>query len=326
MSNTLPKGLTVRPAMLDDVEAIYSLVQAYDYALYGVADKSLASVRGRYSAPGLDLAEDTCLAFDQAGQLVGSMLLEQTLYAKFFVRVHILPGYPDQRLGDYLMGLAESRAREQMARAQPDARVTMIGWVPSVDQAGFQRYRQAGFQEIRRHWRMEIELHEAPAAPEWPQGVELRPFVTKRDEHAVFELIDTAFQDHWGYMPQRFEEWRHWAIERADFDPSLYFVAYADEQPVGCALCFANPIGWVDDLGVARVGRRKGLGLALLRHAFGEFYHRGWHKAGLGVDAQNLTGATRLYQRAGMHIAREDVVHEKELRAGVDLSVQTLEV
>ena len=35
----------------------------------------------------------------------------------------------------------------------------------------------------------------------------------------------------------------------------------------------------------------------LLLHAFGELYRRGSYTIGLGVDSQNLTGATRLYEQ-----------------------------
>jgi ribosomal protein S18 acetylase RimI-like enzyme len=66
--------------------------------------------------------------------------------------------------------------------------------------------------------------------------------------------------------------------------------------------------------------------MALLQHSFGEFYRRGLRRAGLGVDSQNLTGAVRLYYRAGMHVARETITYEKELRAGVEMSTQTLVV
>ena len=66
--------------------------------------------------------------------------------------------------------------------------------------------------------------------------------------------------------------------------------------------------------------------MALLLHSFGEFYRRGRHTVGLGVDSQNLTGATRLYERAGMHVARIYIAYEKELRAGVELSTQTITV
>jgi ribosomal protein S18 acetylase RimI-like enzyme len=68
-----------------------------------------------------------------------------------------------------------------------------------------------------------------------------------------------------------------------------------------------------------------GLGLALLRHSFDEFYRRGKRKGGLGVDAGSLTGATRLYERAGMRVARQYSIYEKELRPGVDLSTQSIE-
>jgi hypothetical protein len=40
---------------------------------------------------------------------------------------------------------------------------------------------------------------------------------------------------------------------------------------------------------------------------------------GLGVDAANPTGATRLYQRAGMYVASEFLTFEKELRPGRNL-------
>jgi hypothetical protein len=47
---------------------------------------------------------------------------------------------------------------------------------------------------------------------------------------------------------------------------------------------------------------------------------------GLGVDSQNLTGATRLYERAGMHVALQHDTYEKELRPGVELSTQSIAV
>ena len=69
-------------------------------------------------------------------------------------------------------------------------------------------------------------------------------------------------------------------------------------------------------LGVRPAWRTKGLGLSLLHLSFGEFYKRGTKTIGLGVDASNNTGATRLYQKAGMHTVSEFVTFEKEFRAG----------
>ena len=83
-------------------------------------------------------------------------------------------------------------------------------------------------------------------------------------------------------------------------------------------------MGYVNDLGVRRAWRKRGLGLAFLQHAFGEFYRRGYRKVGLGVDAQNLTGALNLYRKAGMHIHQQFDMYEKEIRPGKEISVQSL--
>ncbi len=74
------------------------------------------------------------------------------------------------------------------------------------------------------------------------------------------------------------------------------------------------PTAWVNILAVRRPWRRQGLGMALLRQAFGEFYRRGIRQVALGVDAENITGATRLYARAGMRVTRQYARYEKMLR------------
>jgi ribosomal protein S18 acetylase RimI-like enzyme len=51
--------------------------------------------------------------------------------------------------------------------------------------------------------------------------------------------------------------------------------------------------------------------MALLKRAFLNFYERGKRYVVLGVDAGNSTGATRLYERAGMRVVRRYVRYEK---------------
>ncbi len=83
-------------------------------------------------------------------------------------------------------------------------------------------------------------------------------------------------------------------------------------------------MGYVHTLGVRRPWRRRGIALALLHHSFGEFFNRGKSKVSLHVDAKSLTGATRLYEKAGMHVDRLSHNYEKELRPGKDLSTQSV--
>jgi ribosomal protein S18 acetylase RimI-like enzyme len=122
----------------------------------------------------------------------------------------------------------------------------------------------------------------------------------------------------------------HWIENDPDHDPSLWFLALDGDEIVGMSLCrpkMAEDPGmsYIDTLGVRRPWRRRGVALALLHHSFGELYRRGKRKVSLDVDTQSLTGATRLYEKAGMHVQRQAVTYEKELRPGRDLSTQSVE-
>jgi ribosomal protein S18 acetylase RimI-like enzyme len=102
---------------------------------------------------------------------------------------------------------------------------------------------------------------------------------------------------------------------RKDDDKSLWFVIRDVERIAAYARCESGRHGggYVGMIGTRRAWRRRGLGLALLQHAFGELYGRGIRRVTLGVDSENASGATRLYERAGMHVESEHVSFEKEL-------------
>ena len=127
-------------------------------------------------------------------------------------------------------------------------------------------------------------------------------------------MIQEAFSDLTGRVYQPFEEWEQWALKRSDFDPTLLYLVMAGGEVVGTALCYDYPNeGWVRQVAVLRPWRGQGIGLQLLRHIFSEFYRRGKRRVGLSVDSHNLTGATRLYERAGMHVALQFDTYEKKL-------------
>jgi ribosomal protein S18 acetylase RimI-like enzyme len=133
-----------------------------------------------------------------------------------------------------------------------------------------------------------------------------------RDFHAV---LNEAFEEEWNWVPKPFDRWYEHRVESPDFDPTVWWIVRDGDEIAG--VLRGEPqrfdTGWVGALGVRKKWRKRGLGLALLQHAFAEFHRRGETKVGLGVDAQNPTGATRLYERAGMHVAYEAVAFQKEL-------------
>jgi ribosomal protein S18 acetylase RimI-like enzyme len=69
----------------------------------------------------------------------------------------------------------------------------------------------------------------------------------------------------------------------------------------------------VADIGVLPAFRRRGIGESLLRRIFELFAERDLPEARLNVDADNATGATRLYERAGMHATHRWAVYAKVL-------------
>ena len=70
---------------------------------------------------------------------------------------------------------------------------------------------------------------------------------------------------------------------------------------------------------VRRRWRKLGLGLALLQHSFRQLHERGKKGVSLDVDASNLTGATRLYEKAGMSVTRQSDMYVQQLRPGREL-------
>jgi ribosomal protein S18 acetylase RimI-like enzyme len=180
---------------------------------------------------------------------------------------------------------------------------------------------------------MKIDMEEAPPAPLWADGITLKIFNPDTDTEAVYKANNEAFRDHFGHIEAPYEEglarFKHFMMGDEGFDPSLWFLAMDGEEIAGVSLCrpkaYDDPeMGYVSNLSVRRAWRKRGIGLALLQHSFGEFYRRGNRKVGLGVDAESLTGALKLYENAGMHVHLAFDLFEKTVRSGREISVESI--
>jgi len=317
--------MCIRAPRQQELEAICEMLNACDLADCGMPDSPLDQLRSHWLDRRFHLETDAWLAVTPDGRLAGYASVSQRLYVYVQAEVRVHPAFRGQGLGTYLLSLAEQRAHQFVPLAPAGARVTVQTWHHTGNQQARQVIEAAGFTGVRLTRVMRIELQEEPVEPAWPQGIALRPFVPERDARAVFEAVDEAFVDHWGHLPVTFEDWYQNHITNWEtFDPSLWFLAWAGEHLAGASLCgYYLENGLVDTLGVRRAWRRRGLALALLRHTFGEFYRRGTTLVDLSVDADNLTGATRLYERAGMYTLMGYDLYEKEVRPGVEWRVQT---
>lgn len=336
----LPVGYDSRPATLADLEAAVALFNACSREQVGVEDKYSVEDTGlEWREPGFDLERDTRLVIGPDGQLAAYIEVwnpdEPYVLPICWGRVH--PSATGLGIGTHLLWWAEERARADIPKAPPDARVALRTFTLSDAHEAAALFHNAGFKHVRYFFRMVTNLEVEPALPEWPEGISVRTFQAGEDDRAVVHAVRESFQDHWGYFERPFEDelarWQHRIHTDPDFDSTLWFLAMDDGQVAGVSLCRPKvsddpEMGWVQTLGVRRPWRKQGLGLALLQHSFGEFYRRGKRRVGLGVDAQNLTGALRLYEKAGMRSdpSRQFSLYEKELRPGVDLTVERLHV
>lgn len=207
-----------------------------------------------------------------------------------------------------LLDWAEGRAREIGERVLSGA------W--SQYAALLRELERRGFRLLRHSHRMELDLAVPTGEPSWPEGVAVRAFAPG-DERLFHELEQETFADTWEPEEETYEEWAHWMLQPPTFSPELWFVAHSDGEPVGIAICHPRAeqesVAWVRVLGVRGPWRRRGVGRALLLHALSEFRARGFSSAGLGVDADSLTGAHRLYESVGMRVAARFDIYEKAL-------------
>jgi mycothiol synthase len=306
------RNYAIRAASFDDLQAVVALVNACSIAEGGRPDETPQNLLSDWNTPGFVLTTDAWVATAPDGKVIGYEQVEVgDPEAAYELDGYVDPGFVGRGIGPHLLRLAEERAA--LAASVPHQPIKLRGNIAAANIAARQLFTGAGYQVVRHFWRMEIELRAAPAASSLPEGISIRTFVPGQDERATHTTVEAAFEDHWEHVPVGFEEWSRRQIQRDDFDPAFWFLATAGDQVIGTALCYARSadMGWVRNLGVRRGWRGRGLGSALLQHAFGAFYERGRSTIGLGVDAQSPTGATRLYQRAGMRVTEEYETYEK---------------
>lgn len=336
MNNNLPQGCQVRPVTMQDLEPIVELLNIEHRWLNGTDGFELEGIRTDWESGILNLDTDTQALFNPDGQPIGYAEFwdMRSSHTHLFAYVNVHPEYLGRGLGCLLEEWLEQRARANIAHAPERTRVVLHQHVESHHPTACAFLENAGYQNIRSSYRMQIDFNQEPAAPEVPTGITIRSIQDEEEERRAIFAAQESFLDHWGSIDESPEEYykrRKYFIDNdPHYDPSLFFIALDGAEIAGVSLCQPQidedaDMAWVSTLGVRRAWRKQGLGLALLRHSFQEFYRRGKPRAGLGVDASSLTGATRLYERAGMRVVRQYYTFEKELRPGKDLSRQVLD-
>lgn len=319
----MEKGYILRHPKMDEISKVVHLINitsaTFGDTKFGSSEDELEKF---WKSAEVDLDRDLWVVEAPNGDIVG--------YEEFDNRFKhcVLAGdgyvHPEHRgkgIGTTMVNALIERGKQEIGLAPSAAKVFIRNGFGSKEVNAMDMYTDLGFTVSRYHWRMQIELKGMPEIVALPDRIRLEPFDVNKHDELLWQAHHDAFKDHWGHVTRPYTYWVEQVRGFAEFDPKLWLVAWDGDQIAGYSLNRRkHDIGWVGTLGVRRAWRRMGLGYALLMRSFRAFYEIGLSQIGLTVDSTNPTGATRLYERAGMTIANQYIVVDKILRDGEDLT------
>ncbi len=238
----------------------------------------------------------------------------------------VLPEWRGRGIGNTLLNFEEQRLTQiarvlkdsgQLARTAPCA-LDVFASSSEVDRIHLLESR--GYEVARNTFDMvRPDLDNIPDLP-MPHGVEVRP-VKEGHIRQIWEASNEAFRDHWGYIPDPWEEYQS-LLDDPEFDPSLWRVAWQGAEIAGMVMCFINKDenekygrmrGYTENICVRRPWRHQGLAKALIAQSLVELKKRGMSEAALGVDAENISGALDLYKFMGYQVVKRQSIYRKKI-------------
>ncbi|MEV4618020.1 GNAT family N-acetyltransferase [Asanoa sp. NPDC049573] len=314
-----PDGWSTRRPTLDDLPAILELMRANDIAATGEPETGEDAVRAALTSPHVDPARDCWLAYGPDGRLGGWAYIDNDNGGdKEFVEVYVHPdgGAPCRRP---LLDLVLRRVAERAAE-HGFAEVTAKAGALPAETDYIADIEAVGFRFEKRYARMRRSLSDIAPAP-LPRGVTIRLVRPDDDEdlRLFHRIYDTGFRDAYDYHPRDYDSWRAYVDGLTSVAWDEWFVAEVDGVPAGVLMSadqfLEHNEAFVKNLAVLREFRRRGVGGALLRHAFAVYAAKGRAQVGLGVDMTSPTKAANLYLAAGMTAIYEADIFAQQVKA-----------
>jgi len=231
--------------------------------------------------------------------------------------------HPDWRrrgLGTALLRWVEERQRAVAATHPDGIERRLQSWAHENEAGRIALLEAHGYQIARYDYEMGRPNMDAIPEMPLPDGIELRP-AREEQLRRIWETDVEVFRDHWGSVDDT-----EAGFERMRGDPrrdlGLWVVAWQGDEIVGQVL---NRIdreanaelglqrGWISAVGVRRAWRQRGIARAMVAESLRRLRDAGMTTAGLGVDAQNGTGALGVYESVGFGVTATERVYRKPL-------------
>ena len=318
----LPSGWTALEPTGDDVPDLVRLLRRHEKEARGWPGADSEQVEADVTGKG-SVARRHWLIRDPEGAARAWVSCHDRAAGRVLVGVTIDPDLdPEQAepVAAHAFALAE-HASSQIARDRGLQATQMDSGAFEDDERQDRWLKQAGFRHVRTWWQMErpVSPEESSEHPEPREGVVVRR--VRRDDavglpddedlHAVHEILEESFADHFNSYRETFEEF----LERLRADPGHrwdhWWLAEVDGRPAGALVGTTvtgrldpegNPVpdgSYVEYIGVHSSARGRGVAKALLWAVIADAAARGRNRVGLEVDADSPTGADGLYSSMG---------------------------
>lgn len=310
--------LTMRPHRGEaDLDAIARFLKTCEAVDLPNEYPSVSDILMQFDAPSVDQQRDIRLWEDAADQLIalaGLMIppVGETVDGFLWFRVH-----PTQRVDSlYRNIIAWAEAQMQEVCQERHLAVKLLAGAGAEQAKRMTLLENCGFRIERYFLTMVRSLSEPIPEPQLPDGFTLRPIQGEQDAQTWVELFNDTFIDHWNYHPETVAAFNH-KLKNPEFRPDLSGVAIApDGTLAGFCDCYIpkdGNQGWINPVGTRRGYRKQGVARSMLQAVMQKLKVEGMETAMLYVDAENPSGARRLYESVGFQTTHTQIAYIKDV-------------
>ncbi|WP_405070029.1 GNAT family N-acetyltransferase [Kribbella sp. NBC_01510] len=216
------------------------------------------------------------------------------------LRGGIDPAFRRRGLGGPLLDWQLRRAAEQGEVVDVTVQPVNAGGLALVASRGFRPIR---YYRVMRRWYDDQPVR----VPSLPDGFAMIGFDPRYDE-LLRLTYNEIFTGQWGFLPKSEEHWTKWFTSHHAFRPELSRIVVDGDRIAAFALGYEFTVDteqtgvrelWIGQVGALEEYRGRGLARAAISAILREGQVAGFERSALGVDADNPTGASRLYESLG---------------------------
>jgi GNAT superfamily N-acetyltransferase len=310
--NALPAGFTALPCDVErDVAELVDLTNANYHAIGYPLLWSEGDMREDLTGAGMNAALDVIVVRAPTDAIAGwarAIGATDAEKPRAYLDGGVHPLFQGIGLGRSLFAWSRDRAEELLA---PFPGATIQAQTVEPDKRTQRLYVAAGMRTIRYYSDMLLRFADRPTSSKLsdapiPAGYQSLA-IADVDLEALRVLKNHCFADHWGTSSMTPVEWAEYLAAESARPALGEVIADANGELVAYQLTGAFPqdtdtvghVLWVNNLGVHREHRNRGLARLLLERHLIRAQADGYEGSMLGVDAASLTGANQLYESVG---------------------------